>query len=89
MDKSKVVSILAPYSPPLAPSQVEAIATKIFSEMEKLAEVLKADFEAKLKEVTEAEPTEEAEPKETEAEAPKAPEAPKAAPTKKTSKSKS
>ena len=29
MDKSKVVSILAPYSPPLAPSQVDAIATEI------------------------------------------------------------
>ncbi len=29
MDKSKVVSILAPFSPPLAPSQVDAIATKI------------------------------------------------------------
>jgi len=31
MDKSKVVSILAPYCPPLAPSQVEAIATEIVS----------------------------------------------------------
>jgi len=29
VDKSKVKSILAPYSPPLAPSQVEAIATEI------------------------------------------------------------
>jgi hypothetical protein len=29
MDKSKVVSILAPYSPPLAPSQVETIAEEI------------------------------------------------------------
>lgn len=29
MDKSKVLSILAPYSPPLAPSQVDAIATEI------------------------------------------------------------
>ena len=74
MDKSKVVSILAPYSPPLAPSQVEAIATKIVAEVERL----EAEYEAKLKEVTEAEPTE--------AEAPKAP---KAAPTKTTSKSKS
>jgi len=29
MEKSKVVSILAPYSPPLSPSQVEAIAHEI------------------------------------------------------------
>ena len=29
MDKSKVKSILAPYCPPLAPSQVEAIAEEI------------------------------------------------------------
>jgi ABC-type Zn uptake system ZnuABC Zn-binding protein ZnuA len=77
VDRSRVVSILAPYSPPLAPSQVEAIATKIVAEVEKL----EADYEAKLKEVTE-----ETEPKETEAEAPTAPEP---APTKKTSKSKS
>jgi hypothetical protein len=84
VDRSRVVSILAPYSPPLAPSQVEAIATKIVADVARL----EADFEAKLKEVTEAEPTEEAEPKETEAEAPKVP-TPEAAPTKKTSKSKS
>ena len=31
MDKSKVVRILAPYSPPLSLSQVEAIAEEIVS----------------------------------------------------------
>jgi len=34
MDKSKVASILVPYSPPLTPSQVDAIAADIMSAVE-------------------------------------------------------
>ena len=50
MDKSKVVSILTPFSPPLAPSQVEAIAAEItLVSAEELATVSKAVAEAPTK----------------------------------------
>ena len=46
MEKSKVVSILTPYSPPLAPSQVDAIATDIFTAVEIEISELKKKLEA-------------------------------------------
>ena len=47
MDKSKVVSILAPYSPPLSASQLEAIAAEItLVSAEELATVSKAVAES-------------------------------------------
>ena len=41
MDKTKVKSILAPFSPPLSSSQVDAIATEIISELLKTPEAPK------------------------------------------------
>ena len=50
MEKSKVVSILTPYSPPLAPSQVDAIAAEIaLVSAEDLATVTKALKQARKK----------------------------------------
>jgi len=54
MDKSRIVSILAPYSPPLGPSQVDAIATEIarvsaeeISELTKTPEAPKSSRKSK------------------------------------------
>ena len=49
MEKSKVVSILTPYSPPLAPSQVDAIATEIAKVSAKEIKAVKKTRKSKLR----------------------------------------
>jgi len=48
VDKQKVKAILAPYSPPLSPSQVDAIAAEIASlSAEEISDLLKTPEEPK------------------------------------------
>jgi len=49
MDKHTIKGILAKYSPPLSPSQMDEIAEAILSEWNKTEKQLKAELERKSK----------------------------------------
>ena len=52
MDKHKVKAILAPYSPPLSQSQVDAIADEIVAAVNKSITDLKAGYKVELENLT-------------------------------------